>query len=86
MRNTTAASAASGSPPSRPVATAHTTPTTTTAASCATWLRPPAPTTICVFVGLPLTTNVPVTAAARLAPPSARRSASVSTCSSNRAA
>ena len=39
----------------------------TTDTSCATWLRPPAPTTICVFVGLPLTTNVPVTAAARLA-------------------
>ena len=86
MRNTTAASAASGNPPRNPVAAAHTTTTSTTDASCASWLRPPAPTTICVLVGLPFTTKVPVTAAARLAPPSASMSASVSTCSSNRAA
>jgi hypothetical protein len=42
--------------------------------SCETWLRPPAPSTISVFVGLPLTTNVPVMPAAKFAVPSPTRS------------
>ena len=35
--------------------------------SCASWLRPPAPSTICVLVGLPFTTKVPDRPAAALA-------------------
>ena len=36
-------------------------------ASCASWLRPPERSTIAVCVGLPFTTNVPLSAAAALA-------------------
>ena len=38
------------------------------------WLRPPALSTIWALVGLPLTTNVPVNAAATLAAPKPSRS------------
>ena len=86
MRKTTAANAASGSPSSSPVSAATTTNTVAAAASWASWLRPPASSTICVFVGLPLTTNEPVRAAPTFAPASPTRSLSVSTCSSYRAA
>ena len=41
--------------------------TTAAAVSWDSWLRPPALSVICVLVGLPLTTNVPVNAAAALA-------------------
>ena len=50
--------------------------TTTEVVSWASWLRPPALSTICVLVGLPLTTKVPENAAARLA--AARPTRSVS--------
>ena len=43
----------------------------------ASWLRPPALSTIWVLVGLPFTTNVPVNAAAMLPAPSPVRSVSV---------
>ncbi len=49
----------------------------TTMAPVATWassLRPPAPSTICVLVGLPLTTNVPENPADTLARPRPTRS------------
>ena len=45
------------------VANSSTAATTAAIVRCATWLWPPAESTICVFVGLPLTTNVPVNAA-----------------------
>ena len=41
------------------VRNSSTTSTIPAVVSCATWLRPPALSTICVLVGLPLTTNVP---------------------------
>ena len=44
--------------------------------SCDSWLRPPALSTIWALVGLPLTTNVPVNAAATLAAASPVRSVS----------
>ena len=44
--------------------------------SWASWLRPPALSTICVLVGLPLTTKVPDNAAATLAAPRPTRSVS----------
>ena len=42
--------------------------------SWASWLRPPALSTTCVLVGLPLTTKVPDNAAATLAAPRPTRS------------
>ncbi len=56
------------------MSSAAVTSTTAAALSWASWLRPPALSTICALVGLPLTTNVPENAAARLAAPSALRS------------
>jgi len=44
--------------------------------SCASWLRPPASSTISVFVGLPFTANEPVRPAARFARPRPTRSPS----------
>ena len=48
--------------------------TTAAALSWASWLRPPALSTTCALVGLPLTTNVPENAAAAFAALSALRS------------
>jgi len=56
--------------------------TTAAAVSCASWLRPPALSTICALVGLPLTTKVRENAAATLAAPSALRSSGTLSCSS----
>ena len=50
--------------------------TTAAVVSWASWLRPPALSTIWVLVGLPLTTNVPENAAATLAAPRPTRSVS----------
>jgi hypothetical protein len=58
------------------VAKSRTNSTTAPVVSWASWLRPPAPSTICVWVGLPLTTNAPENAAATLAAPSPARSVS----------
>ena len=74
IRKTTAARAAVGKYASGPVRSKRTTRTTAEALSWASWLRPPAWSTICALVGLPLTTNVPVTAAAALAAPRPTRS------------
>ena len=76
MRKTTAARAASGRYASGPVSSTRTTRTTAEAVSGASWLRPPALSTICALVGLPLTTNVPENAAAMLAAPKPTRSVS----------
>ena len=59
----------------------RTTSTTTAAASEDSWLRPPALSTICALVGLPLTGNVPENAAATLAAASPVRSVSSLTSS-----
>ena len=67
MRKTTEAKAASGRYASGAVSSTRTTRTTAEAVSVASWLRPPALSTICALVGLPLTTNVPENAAAMLA-------------------
>ena len=52
---------------SGPVRNSSTSSTTPANTSCATWLRAPARSAIAVCVGLPLTTNVPLTAAAAFA-------------------
>ncbi len=57
-----------------PVRNSRTTTTIRPAVSCATWVLPPAPSTISVFVGLPLTTNVPDKPAPTLARLSPTRS------------
>ena len=67
MTNTTDESTALGMYDSGFVRKSRTIATHTAVVSCATWLRPPALSTIAVFVGLPLTTNVPETPADRLA-------------------
>ena len=82
MRKTTAASAATGRAASGPVSRTSTTRTTAAAVSGESWLRPPALSTICALVGLPLTTNVPVNAAAALAAPRPTRSVASLTSSS----
>ena len=56
------------------VRNSRTTTTTAAVVSCASWLLPPALSTISVFVGLPLTTNVPEMPAPTLARPSPTRS------------
>jgi hypothetical protein len=56
------------------VSSTKTISTTAKAVSWDSWLRPPALSTICVLVGLPLTTNVPENAAAALAAPRPARS------------
>ena len=86
MRNTTDASTAVGRYWSGTVRNSSTMTTTAPVVSCATWLVPPAPSTIWVLVGLPLTTNVPVSPAARLAPLSPTRSTSSLNASSYLAA
>ena len=74
IRNTTAASTAFGMYERGTVRNRSTTTTMTPVVSCEIWLRPPALSTISVFVGLPLTTNVPESPAARLLVPSPTRS------------
>ena len=59
------------------MATSSTTRASALVVSEATWLRPPASSTIWVLVGLPFTTKVPVNAAAMLPAPSPIRSVSV---------
>src|SRR6476620_9069108 len=76
IRNTTVESTASGMYWSGLVRNSSTTSTTPAQVSDASWLRPPAPSTICVLVGLPLTTKVPDTPAAALARPRPTRSTS----------
>ena len=76
MTKTTAASAATGNWARVPVNRTSTISTTAAAVSEASWLRPPALSVTWVWVGLPLTTNVPENAAATLAAPRPIRSAS----------
>ena len=70
MMKTTEARTAFGMYDSGPVRNSRTTTTIAAAVSCEIWVRPPALSTISVFVGLPLTTNVPVMPAAAFATPS----------------
>ena len=74
MRNTTAESTAFGMYCNGTVRNSSTTTTITAVVSDASWLLPPAPSTICVFVGLPFTTNVPDRPAAAFARPRPTRS------------
>ncbi len=59
IRKTTAARAAIGMEVRGPVSVSRTASTTAVVVSEASWLRPPALSTIWVLVGLPLTTKVP---------------------------
>ena len=79
--NTMAASTQRGRYCSGPVSTSSTTSTPPANTSCATWLRAPARSAMAVCVGLPLTTNVPLSAAAAFAADSPRMSALSSTLS-----
>ena len=74
ITNTTLASAQFGRYSSGLVANRITMRTTPAVVSIASWLRPPAPSTISVLVGLPFTTNVPPKPATMFAAPSARTS------------
>ena len=74
MRNTTDASTADGMNCSGSVRKSSTTSTMAAVVRLASWLRPPAPSTIWVLVGLPLTTKVPLRPAPALARPSPTRS------------
>ena len=67
MSRTTAARTALGMYCSAGVKKSSTTRTTTPGRPCASWLLPPAPSTICVLVGLPFTIHVPESPAPRLA-------------------
>ena len=67
MRNTIAARTAFGMSVSRPVRNSTTTRTTSDMVMFATWVRPFCSSRIWVLVGLPFTTNVPVSPAAKLA-------------------
>ena len=64
---------------SGPVMTSSTNSTTPAKTSCAIWLRAPVLSAIAVCVGLPLTTKVPLTAAAAFAVANPRMSESAST-------
>ena len=74
MRNTTEASTAVGMYCSGLVRKSSTMSTITAVVRLATWLLPPAPSTIWVLVGLPLTTKVPDRPALALARPRPTRS------------
>ncbi len=74
MMKTTEDSTASGMLARAPVRKSTTGRTMAAAISCEIWVRPPALSTISVLVGLPLTTNAPVIAAAPLARPRPTRS------------
>ena len=76
MRKTIAARAAVGRLASGRVSRSKTTTTTALVVSEASWLRPPALSATCVWVGLPFTTKVPDNAAATLAAPRPTRSVS----------
>ena len=79
MVNTMLARTQRGRCCSGPVRNSNTRTTTAAKTSCATWLRAPAPSAIAVWVGLPLTTKAPLSAAAALAAESPRMSAFSST-------
>ena len=68
MRNTIAASTALGMSVSSPVRNSTTMSTTSDIVMLATWVRPFCSSRIWVLVGLPFTTKVPVSPAAKLAP------------------
>ena len=74
MRKTTEASTALGMYCSGSVRKSSTISTMPAVVSCASWLLPPAPSTIWVLVGLPLTTKVPESPAEAFARPSPTRS------------
>ena len=74
MRKTTDASTALGMYCSGLVRNSSTMSTMTAVVRLETWLRPPAPSTIWVLVGLPLTTKVPDRPAEALASPRPTRS------------
>jgi len=76
MRKTIAARAAMGRLASGPVSSSSTMSTTALVVSWASWLRPPALSATWVWVGLPLTTKLPDSAAATLAAPRPTRSVS----------
>ncbi len=80
--NTTDDSTALGMYWSGLVKNSRTSRTMTEVVSMATWLRPPAPSTIWVLVGLPLTTKVPESRRPTLARPSPSRSTFSSNASS----
>ena len=67
IRNTIDASTASGMYCRGFVRNNSTIKTMNAVTNCESWLRPPALSTICVFVGLPFTTNVPDKPADRFA-------------------
>ena len=67
IRNTIEASTASGRYCRGFVRNSNTIRTMNAVTNCESWLRPPALSTICVFVGLPFTTNVPDRPADRFA-------------------
>jgi hypothetical protein len=69
MRKTIAARAAMGRLASGPVSNSRTMSTAAPVVSWASWLHPPALSATCVWVGLPLTTKLPESAAATLAAP-----------------
>ena len=64
---------------SRPTTVNRATSTLKANTSCASWLRPPARSAMAVWVGLPLTTKAPPSAAAALAAARPRMSAFSST-------
>jgi len=74
MRNTTEASTALGMYCRGTVRKSSTMSTMPAVVRLASWLRPPAPSTIWVLVGLPLTTKVPERPALALERPSPTRS------------
>ena len=74
MSKTTAARTAFGMYCRAGVRKSRTSATNPPATSCESWVLPPAPSTIWVLVGLPLTTNVPLSPAPRLATESPTRS------------
>jgi hypothetical protein len=86
MRKTTEARTAFGRYSSGRVRKSSTISTTPAVVRQVSWVRPPALSAICVFVGLPLTTNVPDRPAPRFAMPSPTMSTFSSKCSWYRAA
>ena len=79
MRNTIAPSTALGMSVSTPVRNSTTMRTTTDMVMLAIWVRPFCSSRIWVLVGLPFTTKVPLSPAAKLAPLSPTRSRLTST-------
>ena len=81
MRKTIPASTALGMSASSPVKNSVNSSTTAAIVRLASWVRPFCSSRICVLVGLPLTTKVPLRPAARLAPLSPTMSRLMSTAS-----